>query len=185
MENNFHFPKKVLDDVSGSKLNLIPRKGGKKGTFGSRYKNLQKSGTQITSTSSLINLKSKKDKEKTSSSSENKSLLILEEIEEEKKRKSPKKKEENKEKRYIVDNMEDILPKLSSEKIKLIIQETLLYIIVFMVCVYHWIFLFISRDKLEQNFCYSNSQFDACSEDQICKDYSTKMNIILFNNTLK
>ena len=108
----------------------------------------------------------------------------MEELEAEKINKSSKKNKKQKEKRYIVDNMEDILTKVSSEKLKLVIQELLLYLIVFIVCIYHWIFLFISREKIGQNFCYNNGQFDSCSEEQICKDYSTKMNIILFNNTI-
>ena len=178
------FPKKELNNVSGSRINLITRKGGKKSTIESNNKNNQKN-ININTTSSYIKLKSKKENEKETSSysSGNRSLLIKEELEEEKKKKLPK-KEKQKEKRYIVDNMEDILSKIISEKIKLFIQEILLYIIVVMVCIYHWIFLFISRNKLELNFCFNNGQFDACSEDQICKDYSLKMNLIIFNYTL-
>ena len=180
MEKNMNFQKKGLDNISASRINLITRKGEKKGTIESRNKNSQKNN--INSDSSLNNLKYKK--EKISLSSGNRSLLIMEEIEEKKNEKLPKKNDKQKEKRYIVDNMEDIFSKISSEKLKLLIQEALLYIIVFMVCVYHWIFLFISRDKLEQNFCYINGQLDACSEDQVCQDYSSKMNLIIFNNTL-
>ena len=86
-------------------------------------------GCSINSDSSLNNLKYKK--EKISLSSGNRSLLIMEEIEEKKNEKIPKKNDKQKEKRYIVDNMEDIFSKISSEKLKLLIQEALLYIIVF------------------------------------------------------
>ena len=184
MERNSSFPQKVSEDMSGTRINFIERKGEKKGTLGSKNKNSQKIDIS-NSNSSLANVKSKKEREKiSSSSSRNKSLLIMEEIDEERIKKSPKKNETKKEGRYIVENMEDIFSKVSSEKLKLIIQEAILYFIVFMVCMYHWMFLFISRNKLEQNFCYINGQFDACSENQICKDYSSKMNIILFNHTL-
>ena len=182
MEKNSNFPSKGLDIDSSSKIDFIGRKELKKITNNTRNKNSQKN--KFSSNSSLINLKNKKEKELTSLSAINRSLLLMEELEAEKINKSSKKNKKQKEKRYIVDNMEDILTKVSSEKLKLVIQELLLYIIVFIVCIYHWIFLFISREKIGQNFCYNNGQFDACSEEQICKDYSTKMNIILFNNTL-
>ena len=115
--------------------------------------------------------------------SANRSLLIFEERNYEEKKKRPL-KDKKKEKRYIVDNLDTIFTKLNEPKIKLHIQEILLYIIVFMVCVYHWIFLFISRSKIERNYCYGRlSQFDSCSTEQICSEYGTKLNLILFNDT--
>ena len=186
MEKYLQFPDKSIEDVSDSNIKIMTRKGVKKTTNELKKRNIQKK-KNISSTSSLIKIKNKKEREKeketNSYSSGNRSLLIKEEIEDEKIKKMPK-IQKQKEKRYIVDNMEDILSKITSEKLKLFIQEILLYTIVFMVCVYHWIFLFISRDKFELNFCFINGQFDACSKDQICKDYSSKMNLILFNNTL-
>ena len=112
----------------------------------------------------------------------NRSLLIMEERNiEENKIKSPNKK---KEKRYIVDNMDNIFSKLNEPKMKLYIQEILLYIIVFNVCLYHWIFLFLSRSKIEKNYCFNHlSQFDSCSTDQICSDYNTRLNLIIFNDS--
>ena len=116
--------------------------------------------------------------------SANRSLLIFEERNYEEKRKRPL-KDKKKEKRYIVDNLDTIFTKLNEPKIKLHIQEIILYITVFMVCVYHWIFLFISRSKIERNYCYGRlSQFDSCSKEQICSEYGTKLNLILFNDTL-
>ena len=115
--------------------------------------------------------------------SANRSLLILEERNMEDKKKNPS-KPKKKEKRYIVDNLDTIFSKLNEPKIKLYIQEALLYIIVFMVCVYHWIFLFISRSKIERNYCFGRlSQFDSCSTEQICTEYGKKLNLILFNDT--
>lgn len=117
------------------------------------------------------------------SSSANRSLLILEEKNyEEKKKKSSK--QVKKEKRYIVDNIDNIFSKLNKPKLKLYIQEILLYIIVFNICIYFWIFLFISRSKIERNYCFGRlSQFDSCSTNQICSDYKGKLNLILFNET--
>ena len=81
------------------------------------------------------------------SNSANRSLLIFEEKKFEDKR-SKSGKSIKKPKRYIVDNIDNIFSKLNEPKIKLIFQEILLYTIVFMVTVYHWIFLFISRRKI-------------------------------------
>ena len=140
---------------------------------------------QKTETESLNNSKASSKKNKRTSKgdmdsySANRSLLILEEVNmEEKKKKS--KKEKKKEKRYIVDNLDNIFAKLNEPKLKLYIQELLLYLIVFMVCMYHWIFLFISRSKIERNYCFGRlNQFDSCSTEQICSDYQTKINSIV------
>ena len=115
--------------------------------------------------------------------SANRSLLIMEERYSEEKKNKPV-KEKKKEKRYIVDNIDNIFSKLNEPKIKLHIQEILLYLIVSMVCVYHWIFLFLSRSKIERNYCFGRlNQFDSCSTEQICEDYDKKINLILYNYT--
>ena len=126
--------------------------------------------------------KNKKIKGDLDSYSVNKSLLLLEEriTEEDKEVKQKTKKE----KRYIVDNLDNIFSKLSEPKLKLLIQEILLYAIVFLVCLYYWIFLIISTSKLERNYCFnSENQFDSCSKEQICNGYKNKLNIILYNDT--
>ena len=176
------FPEKGLENISNSRAKFITRKDGIKSTIESRNKNMQKKKS-ISSNSSLINIKTRDEKELNPSLKDNNFLLIKEEQEVQKIEKKNK-KQKSTEKRYIVDNMEDILSKISGEKIKLIIQEQLLYMIVVVVCIYHWILLFISRAKIEHNFCFLNGQFQACSEEQICKDYSSRMNLILFNYTL-
>ena len=181
-EKRKNFQKKVENENHDSSTNLITRNKTKSIHMKSR-KTIQK---KLNSNSSFekINKKEKEKKEKISSNNEgDNSLLIMEEVELEKKKKMPLKKSK-KEKRYIVDNMEDILSKISKEKLKLDVQEYILYFIVFMVCVYHWIFLFLSRPKLDFNFCFMNNQFDSCSQEQICKNYNSKMNLIIFNNSL-
>ena len=175
------FLQKGLDNNSNSRSKFITRKEGKKSTIESRNKFLQKK-INSSSNSSLIT-KTKEEKEINNLLKDNHSLLIMEEIEVFKKNKKQK-KENITEKKYIVDNIEDILSKISGEKLKLILQEILLYMIVVVVCIYHWIFLFISRDKLEHNFCFTNGQFQSCSVEQICKNYPSRMSFVIFNDTL-
>ena len=111
--------------------------------------------------------------------------LFFDDEEEIPKTKEKKKKEEKiKEKRYIVDNIENILTKLTKPKKKLIIQEVLLHTIVLLVCIYYWIFLLLTTTKFEQNYCYTNeNQFDSCSFEEICEYNENKINIILYNST--
>lgn len=119
------------------------------------------------------------------SNSANRSLLIFDDRKYEEK-KSKSEKSVKKQKRYIVDNIDNIFSKLNEPKMKLVFQEFLLYIIVFMVTVYHWIFLFISRSKIERNYCFGRLyQFDSCSTTQICSDYKDKLNLILYNDTFE
>ena len=128
----------------------------------------------------------KANKEENDSYLANDLLLNFDENKFRKRRSKPIKLNKGKEKRYIVDNIDNILSKLNKSKIKLIIQEILLYSIVFIVLVYYWIFLFISRNKIERNYCFSSLyQFDSCSTKQICSEYNSKLNVILFNDTFQ
>ena len=112
-----------------------------------------------------------------------KSLLLFDEQPSNEK-KNVKKKEKIKKKRYIVDNIDNIITKLSEPKLKLILQEYVLYGIVFLVCIYYWIFLFLTTTKFEQNYCYTTlNQLDSCSMEQICDYYDNKINVILYNST--
>ena len=111
-----------------------------------------------------------------------KSILIYEDPDSEKKRK--KIKEKKKKNRFIVDNIDNIISKLSKPRLKLILQEYLLYGIICLVCCYYWIFLFLTTTKFEQNYCYTNlDQFDSCSFDQICADNYDKINIFIYNHS--
>ena len=110
------------------------------------------------------------------------SILLSEEKQSKEKEKMKKKKV--KEKRYIVDNIDNIISKLSKPKIKLVIQEFMLYAIVLTVCIYYWIFLFLTTTRFEQSYCYSNlDQFDSCSFEQICNYYDERINILIYNHT--
>ena len=112
-----------------------------------------------------------------------KSILIYEDtMNSEKKKKN--KKEKKKQKRYIVDNIDNIISKLSEPKLKLIFQEYLLYGIICVVSIYYWIFLFLTTTKFEQNYCYTNlEQFDSCSFEQVCNNQFEQINIILYNHS--
>jgi len=91
-----------------------------------------------------------------------------------------KKTKKVKEERYIVDNLDNILSALKEPKLKLVMQEYVLYAIIFLVSIYYWIFLFLTTVRFEQAYCYtSDNQFDSCTDDDICDD----LNIVLFNHT--
>ena len=48
----------------------------------------------------------------------------------------------------------------------------------------HWIFLFLTKSKVESNYCFSDlNQFDSCLSDQICENFESKINLIIYNDT--
>ena len=100
-----------------------------------------------------------------------------------------KKNQKNKkifEKRYIVDDIDNIFVLLKEPKLKLHIQEFLHYFIVFLVCIYYWIFLFLTGIKIERNYYLTEyKQFDVDSDEQICYFLESSANIIIYNNSFK
>ena len=59
-----------------------------------------------------------------------------------------------------------------------------MFIIVFYTNVIHWIFLFLTKKKLENNYCYTKlNQFDICIPDQICSNINGRINLLLYNDT--
>ena len=102
-------------------------------------------------------------------------------------KKIDKKKEKEKKviKRFIVDDIENIYSNLVDKTNNLyLIQRIFIVIIAFFVSVCHWIFLFMSKSKLENNYCFSKlNQFDNCLSKQICKSSKEQINIFLFNYT--
>ena len=126
-----------------------------------------------------------KEKAKIKDSSTGTSLLLSGEHEslERKKRKTSEKEVE---KRYIVDDIDNIFVLLKEPKIKLRIQEILHYFIVFLICVYYWIFLFLTGIKFERNYYLTEyEQFDACSDEQICYYPENSANVIIYNGSFK
>ena len=126
-----------------------------------------------------------KDKKKKRDSLSGSGLLLSGEHEsfEKKKVKKAKKEIVN---RVIVDDIDNIFALLKEPKLKLRIQEVLHYFIVFLICVYYWIFLFLTGVKFERNYYFSEyGQFDTASEEQICDNNGNSANIIIYNNSFK
>jgi MFS family permease len=141
--------------------------------------NKNREETNLNSNSEIKRMKRKES----DSNNIDKSLLFSSEIKSNE-NKNINKIKKIKENKYIVDNINNILSKLSNPKIKLVMQEYILLTIIFLVCLYYWIFLFLATTKFEQNYCFtSHKQLDACSEEQICDDYTEKLNIIIYNYT--
>ena len=88
------------------------------------------------------------------------------------------------EKRYIVDDIDNIFVLLKEPKLKLRIQEILHYFIIFLICVYYWIFLFLTGIKFENNYFLTDySQFNACSDEQVCEFPENSANVIIYNSS--
>ena len=148
---------------------------------------------ELSSNNLFVNKKDKntrnfpKEKNKTKDSSTKSSLLLTEENESIERRKR-KAKEKKFEKKYIVDDINNILISLKEPKLRLYIQEFLHYFIVFLICIYYWIFLFLSGIKFERNYYMTktnNEQLDACSNEQVCDFQEHSGNIIIYNSSLK
>ena len=88
------------------------------------------------------------------------------------------------EKRYIVDDIDNIFVLLKEPKLKLRIQEILNYFIIFLICVYYWIFLFLTGIKFEKNYFLTDyAQFNACSDEQVCDFPENSANVIIYNSS--
>ena len=72
-------------------------------------------------------------------------------------RKIKKSKEKKIEKRFIVDNINNIFSTIKEPKLKLRLQEILLYYIVLLVGIYFWIFLFLTGTKYERNYYFTDN----------------------------
>ena len=104
-------------------------------------------------------------------------------------KKKSNKRIENKKKtstKIIVDDIDNIYSNLGNKiSWRYHIQMIFLLIIAFFVNVCRWLFLFISKEKLENNFCFSKlNQFDNCNSEQICNN-NEKLNILLYNYTFE
>ena len=126
--------------------------------------------------------KEKKKKKDSLSCSE---LLLSGEHESIEKKKIKKTKKEVV-KRVIVDDIDNIFTLLKEPKLKLRIQEVLHYFIVFLICIYYWIFLFLTGVKFERNYYFSEyGQLDTASDEQVCDYYENSANIIIYNFSFK
>ena len=102
------------------------------------------------------------------------------------KKKNNKKIEKKKKKvqKIIVDDIENIYSCLANKtNKKYALQRLFLLTIAFFVNVCRWIFLFITKEKLENNYCFTKlNQFDNCIPQQICND-KEKIKIFVYNFT--
>ena len=103
------------------------------------------------------------------------------------KKKNENKKEKHKKlnKKIIVDDIENIYSNLVDKTNKIYFFHNLfLYAVAFLVNICRWMFLFLTKPKLENNYCFTKlNQFDSCISDQICENSKEQINIFLYNYT--
>ena len=117
---------------------------------------------------------------------ENDSIFEAYEEETEKKKKINDKVKDNKKfNKIIVDDIENIYSCLDNKSSKRYsIQNVVLLIIPFFTTLCHWIFLFLTKSKLENNYCFSDlNQFDICLQSQICDNIGSKISSIIYHDT--
>ena len=87
----------------------------------------------------------------------------------------------------IVDNIDHIYSKIKVIPLKIKLENIFLYLVALLVGIYEWNFVFqLSENKLQRNYCFTNLyQFDSCSIEQICKNYKSKLNYIIYNNEIE
>ena len=103
----------------------------------------------------------------------------------EKKNQKQKKKEKTNQ-RIIIDDIENIFISLMGKfSFKLLLQTWIVLAISFGVNVCHWLYLFLMKEKLENNYCLTKlNQFDNCLASDFCDSYEEKLNLFLYNDTL-
>ena len=103
----------------------------------------------------------------------------------EKKNQKQKKKEKTNQ-RIIIDDIENIFISLIGKfSFKLLLQTWIVLAISFGVNVCHWLYLFLMKEKLENNYCLTKlNQFDNCLANDFCDSYEEKLNLFLYNDTL-
>lgn len=97
-----------------------------------------------------------------------------------------KKKKEKTVQNIIIDDIENIYISLIGKfSYKLMFQSWIILTISFGVNVCHWLYLFLMKDKLENNYCLTKlNQFDNCIPSDFCDSYEEKLNLFLYNDTL-
>ena len=148
------------------------------------YSSTSKTSNELLTNKKKLNSKNFLNKKNSLKDSFSQATLLLSGEKESIERRKTKKETKIVEKRYIVDDIDNIYVLLKEPKFKLRVQEFLHYFIVFLVCVYYWIFLFLTGDKFERNYYLTaNEQFDSCSEEQICSFPENSANFIIFNSS--
>ena len=87
--------------------------------------------------------------------------------------------------KIIVDNMENIYQNISKFPNKLLKQRILLYLICFYTSCVHWLFLFLTKRKIERDYCLTKlNQFEACIPEQYCSsNVISKINFHFYNDS--
>ena len=87
--------------------------------------------------------------------------------------------------KIIVDNIDNIYQNLLKLPNKLLKQKIFLLIIAFYIGSIHWIFLFLTKRKMERDYCYTKlNQFETCIPEQYCSvNAISQINIHLYNDT--
>ena len=148
------------------------------------YSSTSKTSNELLTNKKKLNSKNFLNKKNSLKDSFSQATLLLSGEKESIERRKAKKETKIVEKRYIVDDIDNIYVLLKEPKFKLRVQEFLHYFIVFLVCIYYWIFLFLTGDKFERNYYLTaNEQFDSCSEEQICSFPENSANFIIFNSS--
>ena len=97
-----------------------------------------------------------------------------------------KKKKEKTVQKIIIDDIENIyISLIGKSSFKLFFQFVIVLAISFGVNVCHWLYLFLMKEKLENNYCLTKlNQFDNCMRNEFCDNYEEKINLFLYNDTL-
>ena len=99
---------------------------------------------------------------------------------------SIKSKKFKKSERIIVDNIEHIYSKIKKIPKKIKLQNCFIYLVAILIGILDWNIVFqITDNKLERNYCFTDLyQFDSCSIRQICKNYKSRINYIIYNKDI-
>lgn len=86
--------------------------------------------------------------------------------------------------KIIVDNIENIYQYLSKLPNKLLKQRIFLFIICFYVSSIHWTYLFLTKRKIERDYCFTKlNQFEVCVPEQYCSmNVINKINYHFYND---
>ena len=148
------------------------------------FSSTSKTSNELLANKRKLNIKNLNNKKNNLKDSSSQGTLLLSAEKESIERKKIKKEIKHVEKRYIVDDIDNIYVLLKEPKFKLRIQEFLHFFIVFLVCIYYWIFLFITGEKIERSYYLTdNEQFDICSKEQICNFAENSANVIIYNHS--
>ena len=149
------------------------------------FSSTSKTSNELLTDKKKFNLKSSNNKKKNNlKDSFSQGTLLLSSEKDSIEKKKIKKETKHTEKRYIVDDIDNIYVLLKEPKFKLRVQEFLHFFIVFLVCIYYWIFLFITGVKFERNYYLTDKeQLDSCSEEQICNFHENSANFIIYNSS--